>query len=492
MALGDDACVGFHSSSRGGQVIILFAGAIVILALIGAMTIDVGRMVVSHAELQNAVDAAALAGASQLVGFVDETAITDARAETEGLAFVNRVAGTPLTLGSGDVVFGCVNSETGDFTAQSAFSAGDVVDSVLVTGRRTVDSPDGCIDLFFAPIFGLSASFHASRAIATQPRRYVMLVMDRSGSMCYDTTDIDHRYAPNADASMSKSPTGWYWMPRRIYHDEAWQTAWFEARSDATGEVVTSFLPEQVQARLMSGTSFRYCSRDRPATVQSGWLEAPDGVTIYSHYGPSYPDWSADGYATVSACDYALANGPIEPMASSQNAATAFVDLMNTGREQAGLVTYAWDAALEQQLTDDWAALKQSANAYDPRGATATAQGMKVANDEIILSGRANAYTVDGAYHGNPSSQVTVSFMGDNVACYMYQAVADAIAEQTRRARNEGIRIYTVSFGSGADQDLMPLIARATNGAYYYASDHASLTDIFRDIFYNLPAVLMQ
>ena len=127
---------------------------------------------------------------------------------------------------------------------------------------------------------------------------------------------------------------------------------------------------------------------------------------------------------------------------------------------------------------------------------------MKVANDEIILSGRANAYgqrvmilltdgmanTVDGAYHGNPSSRVTVSFMGDNVACYMYQAVA----EQTRRARNEGIRIYTVSFGSGADQDLMPLIARATNGAYYYASDHASLTDIFRDIFYNLPAVLMQ
>ena len=33
-------------------------------------------------------------------------------------------------------------------------------------------------------------------------------------------------------------------------------------------------------------------------------------------------------------------------------------------------------------------------------------------------------------------------------------------------------------------------IARKTNGSYYYAADHENLTDIFRDIFFNLPAVL--
>jgi hypothetical protein len=40
----------------------------------------------------------------------------------------------------------------------------------------------------------------------------------------------------------------------------------------------------------------------------------------------------------------------------------------------------------------------------------------------------------------------------------------------------------------------MPRIAAKTNGAYYYAPDHSgsSLTDIFRDIFYRLPAVLTQ
>jgi len=322
--------------------------------------------------------------------------------------------------------------------------------------------------------------------------------------MCYDTTDVDHRYSPNTDASMDKSPTGWYWMPRRIYKNTSWLTAWFTAKDDATGETVTGFLPEHIKANLLSGAHFRYCSRDQPGTVQSGWLRAPSGVTIHSYYGPDYLDWSADAYGSVSSCDYALAGGPIEPMASSQNAGVAFVDLLRDGREEAGLVTYAWQATLERPLTSDWNALRESMIAYDPSGATATADGIKAANDEIILSGRANAYgqrimilltdgmanTVGGSFYSNPYSRASVSFLGEHVDCYMYQSVADAIAAQTERARRNGIRIYTVSFGSGADQDLMPLIARATNGAYYYAADHSSLTDIFRDIFFNLPAVL--
>ena len=111
-------------------------------------------------------------------------------------------------------------------------------------------------------------------------------------------------------------------------------------------------------------------------------------------------------------------------------------------------------------------------------------------NNRVILLTDGMANTINGSYYGNPSSAVTVDFLGDQVACHIYQDVATAIAEQTQRARRNGIRIYTVSFGQGADQDLMPLIARATNGAYYYAPDYEDLTDIFIDIFYHLPAIL--
>jgi Ca-activated chloride channel family protein len=268
--------------------------------------------------------------------------------------------------------------------------------------------------------------------------------------------------------------------------------------------MVTDFLPSHIRSNLLSGTYFRYLAPDDVSTIQSGWLKAPSNVTIYSYYGSSYKNWSADAYGPVSSCDYALARNPIEPVASSQNAAMAFVDLLNTDRDEAGLVTYAWAAILEHALTDNFAALKTSIAAYDPRGATATPAGMQAANDEFILSGRASAYghrvmvlltdgmanTVSGTYYDNPSSKVRVSFFGEQVSCYIYQAVATALETQTRRARENGIRVYTVSFGTDSDKDLMPRIARATNGAYYYAADHQDLTDIFQDIFYNLPAVL--
>jgi hypothetical protein len=488
---------------RRGQVVVLFAALIVLLVMMCALSIDVGRIVTSHAQLQNAVDAAALAGASQLVGFIDESSKQAAREQALTFAAANGVAGEPLNLGDDGIQFGHYDADTWDFVPEAEFGPGQVVDSIQVTGLRTQGAPDGPIDLFFASIFGMHGAAQARRAVATQPRRYVMFVMDRSGSMCFDTTNIDLRSSPNTNGSMSKSTTGWYWMPHKIY-TSSWKTAYFYAKNDSTGQMVTDFLPSHIRSHLLSGTYFRYLAPDDVSTIQSGWLKAPSDVTIYSYYGSSYSNWSADAYGPVSSCDYALARNPIEPVASSQNAAMAFVDLLNTERDEAGLVTYAWAAILEHTLTDNFAALKTSIAAYDPRGATATPAGMQAANDEFILSGRANAYghrimvlltdgmanTVSGTYYNNPSSRVTVSFFGEQVSCYIYQAVATALETQTRRAHQNGIRIYTVSFGQSADQDLMPRIARATNGAYYYAADHQDLTDIFRDIFYNLPAVL--
>ena len=255
---------------RGGQMLVLFAAALVVLVIMCALTTDVGRMVTSQAELQNAVDAAALAGASQLHGFVGETEKAAARHETLTLANANMVAGDGLTLASEDITFGrYLPGEDPCFRSEADMGVGEIIDSIQVKGRRTVDAPDGPISLFFASVFGLHATGQAVKAVATQPRRYVVFVMDRSGSMCFDTTNITHRYSPNSDGSMVKSPTGWYWMSRLMYVNSAWRTAWFYAVNDSTGLVVSSFLPEHIKTR-MDGTYFRYCERDQPSTVQSG------------------------------------------------------------------------------------------------------------------------------------------------------------------------------------------------------------------------------
>jgi len=495
---------------RQGQLIVLFAGALVLLVILAALAVDTGRIVTTRAELQNAVDAAALAGAKELIGFVGADEEAAARSEAISVAKLNLVAGDPLTLDpSIDIQFGRYVRQDGSWQFQARADPGDLVDSMQVTGRRTPESPDGSIELFFASIFGMSASAAEVRAVATQPRRYVMFVMDRSGSMMFDTTGIAYHYLPESDGSMQKSPTGWYWMPREIYRYVyyygwrwMWTTAWFYARDDDTGEIRTDFLPEHIRSRLDGGMYFRYRDRDDVDRVQSGWLKVPDNVTIYSRWNESYLSWRTDSYYDISESDYAMATQPIEPMASSQNAATAFVDLLRADQDRAGLVTYGYGATLDSPLTDDWQTLKDRIGAYDPRGATATPMGMERALDELLLSGRAegygqrivilltdgNANLYNGDDFGNPHA--AVSFLGQSVTCDIDQTVASAIAAQAQRAAANGVRIYTVSFGQGADRALMPLIADATDGAYYYADEAASLVDIFVDIFHRLPPLL--
>ena len=50
-------------SDQRGQVIVLFAGAMITLLLAAALAFDVGVMVLERRDQQNAADAAALAGA---------------------------------------------------------------------------------------------------------------------------------------------------------------------------------------------------------------------------------------------------------------------------------------------------------------------------------------------------------------------------------------------------------------------------------------------
>jgi len=489
-------------TSRGGQVLIIFVLGLFLLVAVAALAIDVGKIFVAEAQLQNAVDAAALAGASQLTGFIDEQVKQDARGEAIALAELNIVDGKLLHLAGSDIVFGRYIEQTGEFRTESEFGPGEQVDSMQVTGRREAGAPDGPIDLFFMPLFGIQVAARAVTGVGTQPRRYVVFVMDRSGSMCFDTQGIQSEYSPNADGSMDKSPTGWYWMPKYIYKNGSWRTAYFYARDDDTGDIVTDFLPTHIKDNLLSGQYFRYCERDRPSVVESGWVWAPSNVTIYSYYGPSYLYWYAQSYGPINDCDYALATEQLEPVNSSQQATSAFVDMLNAENDRAALVTYAWDGTLDQQLTDDWSGLKAKIANYDPRGATAMPDGMDVANDELLSSGRAEGYgnrvmilltdglanVANGTNYGNATT--TVNFCGTQVTSQIKEPVAEAIETQVLRAKAQGVRIYAVSFGENADTVLMPLIAQETNGAYYYAPDQSSLTDIFMDIFRRLPPLL--
>ncbi len=499
--------------TRSGQVIILFVGALLLLAAICVFTVDVGRLFACRSQLQNAVDAAALAAASQLTGYISEQERVIARQEAKALAAANLVDSVPLHLTDDDIEFGHYEHDTGIFTPVPETS---VVDSVRVTGRRSADSPDGPIDLVFGPLFGWDQmEFQNVVATGTKPRRFVMFVLDRSGSMCFDTSGVN--LAPTAISRdsqgyfMHNSPSGWYWFPelalKRAGQGWSEQTAWFYARDNGTGEVRTDFLPDHIKSRLDSGTYFNFRPRDYPTLVMSGWIKVPSGVTIYGRYRAPWKSWLADDYYHViwDTCGYARTSGAVQPLQSTMDAACAFVDLLNNEDDRAGSVTYGWLASMDQTLTSDFATLKTKLQTFVPCGATAEPEGMEAANDELIDSGRVEAYgekimilLTDG--YANMLNEVqyadaqtyTYDFLGESVTTKIHPTVGAAMAQQTTRAKLAGVRIYAVSFGTDVDQAVHRRIAAETNGTYYYSADHADLPAIFIDIFRRLPSIITQ
>ncbi|TWT48677.1 vWA domain-containing protein [Botrimarina hoheduenensis] len=68
---------------------------------------------------------------------------------------------------------------------------------------------------------------------------------------------------------------------------------------------------------------------------------------------------------------------------------------------------------------------------------------------------------------------------------------ADPVA-RAARAANSRITVHTISFGDGADLQVMADVALAGGGQHYHASTAQQLTEAFRTIAEQLPAILVQ
>ena len=151
--------------------------ALLMVAICGflGLAIDMGYMYIARGQLQNAADAAALAGASQL------PSQTDARDTATDFAAKNNVANSPVNI-SND--YGNTLSEENDITVGNwkrtlnpPYLAGRTpINAVQVRARRTGASDaggpsiDGPIDLFFAKVVASQWSQMGASAIATAQR----------------------------------------------------------------------------------------------------------------------------------------------------------------------------------------------------------------------------------------------------------------------------------------------------------------------------------
>ncbi len=142
----------------------------VVLLGFAALTIDVGRLYNVKAELQNAADAAALAGASALAdNSLRESVSNDPQVIAEHvrhrafhIAALNPADQKSTHLAIEDVVVGRFDWDYPDQPLSHDGSA----NAVQVTARLTEGSPNGPVLNFFAPILGADTSNVSAMAIA--------------------------------------------------------------------------------------------------------------------------------------------------------------------------------------------------------------------------------------------------------------------------------------------------------------------------------------
>lgn len=164
--------------SRRGTVTTLVALLLIPFLGLVAFAIDVAWIVQSRSDLQNAADAAALAGVQQLTsgyvqyslpgqttqGSIRNASQSSAKTYAKDYASYNTAGGyASLTLNDADIQFGFTNASN-VYTAAPSYSG--FPNTVKVT-MRLDNSANGSLKLFFSPVFGLSSINVLANAAAT-------------------------------------------------------------------------------------------------------------------------------------------------------------------------------------------------------------------------------------------------------------------------------------------------------------------------------------
>lgn len=158
-----------RNSRRRAAAAVVVVLMIPVLLGFAALTVDVGVMYSTRADLQRSADAGALAAASAYSRLTAASAADRlAASRATGLGFVetNKVLGSAVTLDTAtDILFGKATFNASG--TELTFTPGESdPNAVRITVRKTSDSPNGPLDLFFAGIFGVRHTDVSASAMA--------------------------------------------------------------------------------------------------------------------------------------------------------------------------------------------------------------------------------------------------------------------------------------------------------------------------------------
>lgn len=173
---------------RNGSVLVLSAVALMSMLLVGAFCINLTQLATARTEIRLACDAAAKAGA--VVLGQTQSAI-QARSAAMNIAQSHKVSGTTMQISSSDVQFGNGSSNAnGSYTFNLNAQP---LNAVRVNTRMENGAATGAATYFMPALAPTMFSLNYT-SVATRVDHDLCLVVDRSGSMAWDTSNQSWKY----------------------------------------------------------------------------------------------------------------------------------------------------------------------------------------------------------------------------------------------------------------------------------------------------------
>jgi Mg-chelatase subunit ChlD len=142
--------------------------------------------------------------------------------------------------------------------------------------------------------------------------------------------------------------------------------------------------------------------------------------------------------------------------------------------EQVSIASYSSSATLDTYLEKNFNIIRETVDGLNTGGSTAIGRGMNEGIQALIHAA------------ARPYASKTMVVMTDGMHNSGISPVDVAISLMS--AYN--LTIHTVTFGEGADQDLMEDVAAIGGGKHYHAATGTELVAIFEEIANNLPTIL--
>jgi Mg-chelatase subunit ChlD len=154
-----------------------------------------------------------------------------------------------------------------------------------------------------------------------------------------------------------------------------------------------------------------------------------------------------------------------------KNASKYFVDCLNMSAARVGMISFSTSARLDQILSNNSVAVKQSIDGLVANGWTCMGGGIKYAIAEFNASGRdetcwAAILISDGVPNVDESGNINEA-SGQRYALEQAAILADL-----------GVNIYTIGLGSSSNFNAT-LLKQIQNSGYYYAPTAGQLQDIY-------------